>query len=102
MVGGGFGRSQGGWSDEKVKYQFTSEESVNRAVQLIDRMCRENPISIEALESCRRISEVSRLRSQLADRLVTSYGLSLAEAVRQLGVTTSAIANGLRRKKVYV
>jgi len=30
---------------------------------------------------------------------VAGFGLSLAETARQLGVTTSAIANGLRRKK---
>lgn len=87
-------------ADEKVKYQFTSEKSVNRAGQLIERTCRENQISIEPLQSGSRISEVSRLRSQLADTLVTGYGLSLAETARQLGVTTSAIANGMRRKKI--
>ena len=86
-------------ADEKIKHQFASEESVNRAVQLIDKMCRENQVNIEALQSGSRISEVSRLRAQLADTLVTGCGLSLAETARQLGVTTSAIANGLRRKK---
>jgi len=96
---GDFVKSMLKQADEKVKYQFTSEESVNRAVQLIERTCKENQVSIEALQSGSRISEVSRLRSQLADTLVTGYGLSLAETARQLGVTTSAIANGLRRKK---
>ena len=96
---GDFVKSMLNQADEKVKYQFTSEESVNRAVQLIERTCKENQVSIEALQSGSRISEVSRLRSQLADTLVTGYGLSLAETARQLGVTTSAIANGLRRKK---
>ena len=86
-------------ADEKVKYQFTSEEQLNRVVQLIERVCRENHISIEALQSGSRIYEVSRLRSQLAKKLVIGCGLSLAETARQLGVTTSAIANGLRRKK---
>jgi len=66
---------------------------------LIEEMCRENQISIEALRSGSRISGVSRLRSELAETLVAGFGLSLAEAARQLGVTTSAIANGLRRKK---
>ena len=97
---GDFVESMLNQADEKVKYQFTSEEPVNRAVQLIERMCREHQISIEALQSGSRISEVSCLRSQLADTLVTGYGLSLAETARQLGVTTSAIANGLRRKKI--
>ena len=68
-------------------------------VLMIEKMCRENQTSIEALRSGSRISGVSRLRSELAETLVAGFGLSLAETARQLGVTTSAIANGLRRKK---
>ena len=64
-----------------------------------EKMCRENQTSIEALRSGSRISGVSRLRCELAETLVADFGLSLAETARQLGVTTSAIANGLRRKK---
>lgn len=67
---------------------------------MTERMCRENQISIEALGSGSRVSEVSRLRSQLADTQVTGCGLSLAETARQFGVTTSAIANRPRRKKI--
>jgi len=72
----------------------------HRAGLLIERTCRENQISMESLQSGSRISEVSRLRSQLADTLFTGYGLSLAETARQLGVTTSSIANGMRRNKI--
>jgi len=96
---GDFVESMLSQADEKIKYQFTSGESVDRAVQLIEKMCRENQTSIEALRSGSRISGVSRLRSELAETLVAGFGLSLAETARQLGVTTSAIANGLRRKK---
>jgi|GEM_PF-3452047 len=96
---GDFVESMLSQADEKIRYQFTSGESVDRAVQLIEKMCRGNQTSIEALRSGSRISGVSRLRSELAETLVAGFGLSLAETGRQLGVTTSAIANGLRRKK---
>ena len=46
------------------------------------------------------IREVTQVRSQLAEELVKEYGLSLAETARQLGVTTAAIANAIRRKKI--
>ena len=89
-------------ADEKVKYQFTLEEQVNRAVQLIESLCRENHISIEALQSGSRIYEVSQIRSQLAEKLVTGCGLFLAETARQLGDTTPAIANAPRRKRLQL
>ncbi len=89
-------------ADEKIRYQFTSGESVRRAEELIERMCKEKEVSIAALRSGSRIWEVSRLRSELAKILVQELGLSLSEAARQLGVTTSAIANSLKRKKKKV
>ena len=96
---GGFVESVLDQADEKLKHQFTSVDSIDRAVRLIEKMCKENQLSIETLRSGSRISEVSRLRSELAETLVRGYGLSLAETGRQLGVTISAIANILRRKK---
>ena len=87
-------------ADEKVKYQFPSGEQVNRAVQLIQIVCEQKQVSIEAVQSGSRIREVAEVRSHLADRLVKEYGLSLAETARRLGVTPAAIANALRRKKL--
>lgn len=98
MVGGGLIRSWGGWlavkamrrlgiveksderilyngyfvesvldqADEKLKHQFTSVDLIDRVVRLIDKICRENLLSI----SGSRISEVPRLRSELAETLV--------------------------------
>ena len=45
-----------------------------------------------------RLKEVSKLRRSLALQLVNEFGLSLAESARQLGVSTSAIAQILRRQ----
>jgi len=86
-------------ADGKVKSQFSSMDQANRAVQLIESICKENQLSVEALQSGSRINKVSLVRSQLAKILVKDYGLSLADTARHLGVTTAAIANALRRKK---
>ena len=85
-------------ADEKLKWQFSSGEHVKRAVELIDSVCKQRKVSIMALKSGSRLREVTQIRSQLAEKLVKEYGLSLAETARQLGVTTPAIANAIRRK----
>ena len=87
-------------ADEKVGCQFSSEEQVNRAVQLIERVCRQKQLSVEALQAGSRIREVARVRSQLAEKLVKEYGLSLVETARHLGVTTAAIVNSPRRQEI--
>lgn len=89
-------------ADDNIRYQFMTGELIDRAVELIKKMCGENQVSIDALRSGSRIPGVSRLRSQLARILVKEHGFSLSEAARQLGVTTSAIANSLRREKKKV
>lgn len=89
-------------ADERIRYQFPSGELVGRAEELIEKMCRERDVSVDALRSGSRVWEVSRVRSQLAETLVQGLGLSLSEAARQLGVTTSAIANSLKRKRKKV
>ena len=57
-------------------------------------------MNIEAIQSGSRIREVAQVRSHLAKRLVKECGLSLAETARRLGVSTAAIANALKRKKL--
>ena len=99
---GGFVETVLTQADEKVRYQFPSGELMCRAGELIEKICKEREINIDALRSGSRVREVSRVRSQLAGALVQELGLSLSEAARQLGVTTSAIENSLKRKKKKV
>jgi len=44
-----------------------------------------------------RRGRISEVRSRLIKELVTGYGLPLAEVARQLGVTTGAVSNCLKR-----
>ena len=89
-------------AEENLKYQFSSGEQIKRAAHLIESACEQQHVSKEALQSGSRIREVCQIRSQLAEELVKECGLSLAETARQLGVSTAAIANALKRKKAKV
>jgi REP element-mobilizing transposase RayT len=85
-------------ADEKIKYQLPAKDLEKETAALISRECKKQKINIEVLRSGSRLMEVSRLRTSLAVQLVNDLGLSLAESARQLGVSTSAIAQILRRQ----
>jgi hypothetical protein len=55
-------------------------------------------INITELRSGSRRQNVARIRTGLAFGLVKEHGITLAKAVRQLGVTTSAIYKVVKRK----
>ncbi len=86
-------------ADESIKYQFIDPERLKVAVRLIEKVCKKENVSCKALKSGSRRKNVSQIRAQLAERLVEDYGLSLAETARHLGVSTSAIAKSLSRRK---
>ena len=46
-----------------------------------------------------RRSQISKIRSELSVMLVEEFGLTLAEAARLLGVTTSAVTRAISRIK---
>jgi len=84
-------------ADEKIKHQLPAEALKKEVAAIISRECKKRKINIEVLRSGSRLREVTRLRTFLALCLVNDLGLSLAESARQLGVSTSAIAQILRR-----
>ena len=65
---------------------------------LIDKTCKKEGVSVEALKGGNRRHEVSKVRAELAEKLVEDFGLSLIETGRQLGVSGSAISVILRRR----
>lgn len=85
-------------ADEKIKYQLSAKDLDKKATAIISKMCKKQNMNIAKLRSGSRIKEVSKLRSSLAIQLVNDFGLSLAQSARQLGVSTSAIAQILRRQ----
>lgn len=124
LIGGGRVRSQGkSWSDQVEPAVFDSRvlgsgEFVERTIQQADtnkadldaprdrllrgreylaQACAEAGVGRQELESGSRRGPVSALRARIEQELVGSYGWTLAETARRLGVSTSAIAKILTR-----
>jgi len=64
----------------------------------LKRVCKDEGIAEELLQSGSRRQPLPKLRKKLAGIFVTEYGVSLAETARQLGVSTSAVARMLERE----
>ena len=58
-------------------------------------------VSVEALRAGSRRQNVSKVRAQLAKKLVEERGFLLVEAGRHLGVSPSAVAKILSRQDEY-
>ena len=86
-------------SDAPRKKQFSILERLQQAALLVEKVCKKQKVSVEALKSGSRRQNVSKVRSQLAKALVEECGLSLTETGRQLGVSPSAVAKSLSRRK---
>jgi REP element-mobilizing transposase RayT len=86
-------------SENKLKYQFSDGELLKKSRQLIARECDKEKISLQALEAGSRRRDISKVRLRLTITLVQEYGLTQAEVARLLGVSSSAIANALRRHR---
>jgi REP element-mobilizing transposase RayT len=79
-------------SGARIKRQLSINERKIHAKKKIRDKCAKAGININELTGGSRRGQISKLRAQLALDLVENYGLSLAEAGRQLGVSTSAIS----------
>jgi hypothetical protein len=84
-------------AEAKIKYQFSVNEHPEKINEFIVKVCKNEKISIEELRGGGRRREVSKVRAQIAIGLVETYGVSLAEVARQLGVTTSAVSRIISR-----
>jgi REP element-mobilizing transposase RayT len=87
-----------GQSDKTRKEQFSVQERLQRASYLVKKVCKKEKVTVEALEAGSRRQKVSKVRSQLAEKLVEECGLSLTEAGRHLGVSPSAVAKTMSRQ----
>lgn len=84
-------------ADQHVRHQLAGDDLLEAAPKIIQSCCAAHNVSIEVLRSGSRRQAVSNVRTQLAIKLVNELGLSLAETGRQLGLTTSGVAQILRR-----
>ena len=87
-------------SDIERKRQFSRKENLELAIRYIKRECKNEQVDIKALRAGSRRRIVSKLRNRLIQNLVEKFGLSLTETGRQMGVSSSAVAKALDRRKI--
>jgi putative transposase len=85
-------------SDKTRKERLLLRKNFQRPALLVEKACKKDGVSIEALKSGSRRQRVSNVRARMAEKLVEKCGLSLVEAGRQLGVSASAVAKILSRQ----
>ena len=85
-------------ADQHIRHQLAGDDPLQTAKQIIQAFCNEHNLQSDVLRGGSHRREVSTARKQLTFKLVNELGLSLAETGRQLGLTTSGVAQILRRK----
>jgi hypothetical protein len=86
-------------AEEKIKYQLPAIELQKIITAEIEIQCRKENVAVTMLQSGSRCSPLPRLRRVIALKLINEYGVSLAETARRLGISTSGVAQILRRSK---
>ena len=128
LVGGGRVRSGGGWSvvrgrsrqkagdgrilggeafvdtvlqeaEERIRQQLALRRNQSGIPEAIEQVCRQAGVSSGELRAGSRRRAVSKIRALLAQRLVSKFGMPLAEVARHLGVSLSAIAKSLQNRQ---
>jgi REP element-mobilizing transposase RayT len=94
---GDFVRKMVAQATDRLARQLSIDQRRARAEAQIQEACRNAGIGIEALRSGSRVGMLPGLRRELARFLVLELGLTRAEAARRLGVSTSGVAQILRR-----
>jgi REP element-mobilizing transposase RayT len=84
-------------AESQIKYQLPDIQQKQRIDELIIKVCKNEKVSIEEIKGGSRRGKVSQVRARIAIGLVRNHGVSLAEAARKLGVSTSAISKVLKR-----
>ena len=87
-----------GETDRRARRLFSSQLRDKEVQQLIEERCKKEGISTRELQLGSRRGVIPGIRSDLALNLARERGLPLAEIARQLGVSTSAISQILRRR----
>ena len=95
LVGGGLIRSLGGWSAVKALHRTGNHELSDE--RILGSGGFDETVPIEEIKGGSRRRKASRVRARIAIGLVKTHGVSLAEADRQLGVSTSPISKILKQ-----
>ena len=86
-------------AEEKIKYQLPAMELQKSIKAEIEKQCNNKNIPVAMLQSGSRRPPLPKLRRTIALKLINGYGVSSAETARQLGISTSGVAQILRRSE---
>ncbi len=86
-------------AEEKVKYQLPAMELQKIITAEIEIQCKKQKVAVAMLQSGSRRPPLPKLRRAIALKLINEYGVSLAETARRLGISTSGVAQILRRSE---
>ena len=84
-------------AEEKVKYQLPAMELQKSIKDEIAIQCKNENMPVVILQSGSRRPPLPKLRKAIALKLINEYGVSLAETARHLGISTSGVAQIVRR-----
>jgi hypothetical protein len=87
-------------ADHRVRKCFGSEEKAKEIKQIIDCICKKEGVDVRELQKGGKRKAVSMARFQIACKLVEEHGIPFSEVARNVGVTTPAIFNILKRNGV--
>jgi len=83
-------------ADDRLRRQLSIGKGHDVMHRVIREMCDDGEVDEQELRHGGQRKKVSRLRARIAWRLSREWGISMAEIARQLGVSTSGIANAIR------
>ena len=86
-------------ADERMRHQLGGGKRKEVIKQEIEKICIEKGANVKELRRGSRRGEISDVRRRIALELLEEHGTPLAEIAREVGVTTSAISNMLRRTR---
>jgi REP element-mobilizing transposase RayT len=86
-------------AEEKVKYQLPALELQKIISAEIKMQCKKAKVAVALLQSGSRRRPLPKLRRVIALKLINEHGVSLAETARRLGISTSGVAQILRRSE---
>jgi putative transposase len=83
--------------EARQRERWRPAERAKRADAAIQAACSRAGITLSEMAAGSRRGPIPALRAIIAKELITRLGLSVAEAARRLGVTTSAVSRAVRR-----
>jgi REP element-mobilizing transposase RayT len=84
-------------TERRARAFFSMDKKIVLAEKELVEMCERQSVSVDLLKSGVRRREIALIRRALAKRMIEELGLTLAETARLLGISTSGVAEILRR-----